>query len=130
MQPRIITAFLIALLSMSVLMPTLAQASDKNAILNRMKQRYPQLLQAQRAGQIGEGWNGYTAVPPQAGQVPGNVQQIVAAENQDRKQLYAILAKELNVSVATVAANNRTRLYEKAESGIWLQKPNGSWVKK
>lgn len=131
-MPRLLLSILIATLSLGVLMPVSVFADDgnKTAILDRMKQRFPQLLTAQKSGQIGEAWSGYVAVPPQAAKVSDAVRKLVTDENNDRKALYAILAKELEVSVSTVASNNRTRLYKKAASGVWLQKPDGTWVQK
>lgn len=132
MMRRLIFPVLIGLLSIGALLPDLVSADEsaKKAILDRMKERFPKLLAEQNAGRIGEAWSGYAAVPPEAGRVSDSVRKLVSNENRDRKALYAILAKELNVSVSTVASNNRTRLYKKAASGVWLQKPDGNWVKK
>ena len=123
----------VAMLSLVGLTSLPAQAQtgdDKAAVLERMKQRYPQLLAAKRKGEIGEMWSGYVAVPPAAGQVSQAVKKTVADENKDRKTLYRILAKELNVNEATVASNNRTRIYKQAEKGAWLQTPQGNWTQR
>lgn len=125
-----LTVTMLSLLGLLSL-PAQAQAdSDKATVLERMKQRFPQMLAAKRKGEIGEMWSGYVAVPPAAGQVSQAVKKIVADENKDRKALYRILAKELNVSEATVASNNRTRIYKQAEKGAWLQTPQGNWTQR
>lgn len=122
------------LLGLSV-MPVAAQADSdssdaKQAVLQRMRNRFPQVLQAQREGLVGENYRGYLEIPSDAGNVPADTRKLVQAQNNDRKQLYTILAKELNTTPEKVASRNRIRLYERAEQGFWLQRPDGAWYRK
>ena len=51
-------------------------------------------------------------------------------ENKDRRDLYAILAQRLNVTVTIVGQGRAEDLRKKSASGVWLQDPSGKWYLK
>jgi uncharacterized protein YdbL (DUF1318 family) len=57
-------------------------------------------------------------------------EQLVADENQDRKTIYAHIAAQQNTSLSVVEKNRALQLAERAAPGTYVQKPDGTWVKK
>ena len=107
------------------------------ALQQSMKQRYPDLERMRDAGRIGETFDGFVAVvkaehadvkvDPKAKNSP-TVAQLAAAENDDRKALYALLAD--GVKPAEVARQNAIRILDRAEAEHWFRLEDGRWVQK
>ncbi len=105
-----------------------AQAQDKQKVTQSMQERYSKLLQAKDQGLVGEAWNGLVSVVRD--NVPQNIQDLVEAENKDRRTLFQIVAKETGASVQEVARQNRIRMYRLAKDEHFLQDQNRNWVRK
>lgn len=92
----------------------------------RMKQRLPAILQMKQQGIVGENARGYLEY------VSGNRanQQIVNAENSDRKKVYSMIAKQQGVPLDKVERLRAAQIVQKAAKGEFLKKGNGSWYKK
>lgn len=102
------------------------QAQDKDAVTNSMKERYPALLQAKGDGLIGEAWNGLVGVVnPSASE---EVKALADAENQDRRSLFQIIARDTATPIQEVARQNRIRMYRLAEDNHYLQNQNRQWL--
>jgi uncharacterized protein len=54
----------------------------------------------------------------------------VAAENKDRKTIYAYIAKQQNTSLDLVEKRRAIALAERAAPGEFIQNADGSWIKK
>jgi uncharacterized protein YdbL (DUF1318 family) len=95
-------------------------------IKERMKQRLPVIKGLKAKGIIGEDNKGYL------GFVSGNkVQQdVIAAENKDRKLIYNHIAKQQNTTIDTVEKKQAKRKADKAKSGQFFQNGKGEWIKK
>ena len=93
-----------------------------------MKQRHAALLQAKDNGLVGEAWNGLVALVRDG--APQQVQNLVRAENEDRKMLFKIIADETGTSVPEVAMQNRIRMYRLAEEDHFVQDQDRNWVRK
>ena len=57
-------------------------------------------------------------------------QDVVNAENADRKAVYNRIAKKQKVSAQKVGARRALQIAAKAKSGTWLQRPDGGWYRK
>lgn len=116
----------IALIIAAFLAPAFSFGATKEELQKRFKERYPELRQLKDAGTIGETEAGFVEVV--AG---GNAeaQKLVSAENADRKELYALIAKSEGVSADDVAKQNAQRNFDRARPGDML-KVGGSWKKK
>lgn len=95
-------------------------------IKERMKQRLPAIVDLKAKGIVGENNQGYLAF------VTGKKAQenIIASENQDRKTIYSHIAKQQNTSLKLVEKRRAIQLADRAKSGEFIQKSNGTWVKK
>ncbi|MFW6179229.1 MAG: YdbL family protein [Desulfohalobiaceae bacterium] len=111
-----------------LLLVTGVQARDKQEVVQSMKDRHSELQQAKDQGLVGEAWNGLVAVVQD--DASQKVQDLVQAENQDRKELFKIIAQETDAAVQEVAKQNRIRMYRLAEDGHFVQDQNRNWVRK
>ncbi|HPA14557.1 MAG TPA: YdbL family protein [Desulfobacterales bacterium] len=94
-------------------------------IKTRMKDRLPVIKALKMQGIIGENNRGYL-------QFPGDKREkedVVAAENQDRKTVYSAIAKQQNTTVEVVEKHRAAQIETKAEPGEWLQDANGKWYR-
>lgn len=114
-------------------------SDDTKALKQRFKERFPTLLALENAGKIGETYKGYIDVvdPGYRGQKvdpsepeSATIADLVAAENDDREALYDLLAAQLKVTRAQVAARNARRNFAKARPEHYLQLDSGAWVQK
>ncbi|ACV68478.1 YdbL family protein [Desulfohalobium retbaense] len=118
----------IGILSTALLCVATVQAQNKQAVVQSMKQRHAALLQAKDNGLVGEAWNGLVALVRDG--APQQVQNLVRAENEDRKTLFKIIADETGTSVPEVAMQNRIRMYRLAEGDHFVQDQDRNWVRK
>jgi uncharacterized protein YdbL (DUF1318 family) len=104
------------------------------ALRNSMQQRHAKLAPLYAAGAVGQADDGTVALRDASG-LPlaqrGQVNSLIAAENQDRLALYREIARanghpEWEVEVRRTFAQ---RWIDRAQSGWWVQR-GGSWVKK
>lgn len=107
-------------------MLTFAGSVSAQGIKERMKERLPVIAELKKQGIVGEDNQGYLAFV-------GNEKShetLIAQENQDRKTIYAHIAAQQNTSISVVEKNRALQLAERAAPGTYIQKPDGSWVKK
>ncbi len=97
-----------------------------DAIKDRMLQRLPAIADLKTKGVIGEDNRGYL------GYVTGNraMEDVIAAENADRKTVYEIFAKQQNTGLDVVETVQGARKAEKANPGEFYQNREGNWIKK
>ena len=114
----------IFLVLLGVLVATTAAWSG--GIKERMTQRLPVIESLKAQGIVGETNQGYL------GFVSSNRtgQDVVAAENQDRKSIYTHIAKQQKVSVELVQQRRAKTLAGRAKPGHYIQKASGAWIKK
>ncbi len=99
-----------------------AFASD---IKSRMMERLPVVKELKAKGVIGENNRGYLEF-----RGPKENGNVIAAENQDRKTVYAAIAKQQGVSLDVVEVHRAVMIEKKAVPGEWLQDANGKWYQK
>lgn len=105
-----------------------AFAQTKEEITSSMRDRYPALLEAKNKGLVGEAWTGLAGLVD--ANAPAAVQNLISAENNDRRALFQVIARETGTSVEEVARQNRIRMYRLSEDNHFLQDQNREWVKK
>ena len=118
--------FLIALLALFFIPATISFAADKGELQKRFKARYPQLLSLMKSGVIGETEAGFVDFVKSPD--PKHA-EVVNDENSDRRELYAILAKETSTSADVVAERAAKRNIEKLANGMFYRE-SGAWKKK
>ncbi len=113
--------FVFSLIAAMFAMPAFA-----GSIKERMKQRLPAVIQLKSEGIVGEDNQGFLAF------VNGNKgpSDVVTQENQDRKIVYTKIAQQQKTSPVLVGQRRAIQLFELAKSGEFVQKPDGSWLKK
>ncbi|WP_309384287.1 YdbL family protein [Cerasicoccus frondis] len=104
-----------------------ASAADLNAVKQAMKQRLPQVESLWSQGLIGENNQGYVEA---RGSLSPEQTKLIAAENADRKTVYAAIAQSANVSPAQVGQQRAAQISKGAKPGLWLQDTKGNWYKK
>ncbi len=115
-----LTPFILALI---LVFTSIAAAQG---IKERMTKRLPVITDLKSKGIVGENNQGYLDfVSSQRAQ-----ESVVAAENQDRKTIYAHIAKQQNASVELVAKRRAKQLINRAAPGQYIQNDAGGWVKK
>ena len=100
-------------------------AADTTSIKSRMKARLPIIKALKKNGIVGENNKGYLEFI-----VNKNKEDLVNAENQDRKTIYSAIAQQQGTTIDVVEIHRAAQIEQKAESGEWLQDANGKWYQK
>jgi uncharacterized protein YdbL (DUF1318 family) len=123
MKPRPLTKIFAFLLIGLFIGGPMLYADD---IKTRMKNRLPVILELKAKGIVGENNKGYLEF------VGGKSENadVVAAENEDRKTVYAAIAKQQGTTVELVGKRRALQISQKADAGDWLQDASGNWYQK
>ncbi len=123
-------SFVVSLLALALLPCAPAGAAAReDELKERFKERYPQLQSLKKSGVIGETFGGYVeAVDKKAADKAA--EKLVDEENQDRTELYDLIARKEGVTREKVAERNARRVFEKAKPGEYLKGSDGKWKKK
>ena len=114
----------IVTLAMLIASPVALFAASKDELQKRFKERYPKVVELKQKGAIGETDEGYLDV------VQGSEgSDVVSSENADRRELYALIAKETSTSAEQVAKQAAQKNFQKAKKGEYL-KHEGKWRQK
>ena len=102
----------------------------------QMRQNHKQLEPFYNSGAVGIANQGFLTIREDSSlslAQKGTLRSLVQKDNEAREQLYAEVAKALDLKpnqVADVQEIFARTWQEKAESGWWIQKDNGQWVQK
>ncbi|MFZ9746371.1 MAG: YdbL family protein [Opitutaceae bacterium] len=118
---------LLLLLTGALWLPAALPAQDLGAIRARMEQRLPNVAAAKDKGVAGENNRGYLEA---RGAPSSGDQQVIQAENGDRRQVYAAIAAETGSSADEVGRKRAAQLAELARPGHWIQGADGAWRRK
>ena len=100
-----------------------ASADD---LKTRMKKRLPVLKELKAKGIVGEDNKGYLQFVGAKKEKP----DVIAAENKDRKTVYAAIAKQQGTTAELVGKRRALQIAKKADPGEWVQDAGGNWNKK
>lgn len=95
-------------------------------IKTRMKNRLPAIMALKDKGVVGETNKGYLQFRGAAKEK----EDVVKAENTDRKKVYAAIAKQQGVTIDVVEKRRALQIAQKARPGHWLQDEAGKWYQK
>lgn len=91
-----------------------------------MKQRRPVLTKLKNSGVIGENYKGYIEYRTKKREQT----VLVRAENQDRAEVYAQVARKNGTTTALVGKEYAEQIAEEGKKGQWFQRENGNWYQK
>ncbi len=106
------------------------------ALKQSMIQRSPKLTPFYEGGNIGETNEGLIEIRDDAGlnlKDKATLRSLEKEENNDRRSLYAEVAKALDIDSSQISRIQKIFAQEwikNARPGWWIQKENGQWVKK
>ena len=103
-----------------------ATAVSADDIKARMKNRLPVIKELKAKGIVGEDNKGYLQF------VGGKKEKadVVAAENKDRKTVYAAIAKQQGTTAELVGKRRALQIAKNANKGAWMQDQSGKWYQK
>lgn len=96
------------------------------SIKERMASRIPAINALKDQGLVGENNGGYLEY--RSSNRPS--QDVVSAENNDRKSVYSAIAKKEGASAELVGQRRAKMIADNGKSGHWFQSPDGSWYTK
>ena len=105
-------------------------ADRKAELKERFRSRDQRLDAYKKDGKIGETTEGFIEAVKKAYLDDETLARLVKEENADRKELYAIIAKETNATPEVVADQNARRNFQRARPGEWLKAASGEWRQK
>lgn len=115
---------------LSVLIFILLAVSFAGAAADGLKEsmaaRLPEIMALKNKGIIGEDNQGYLQFVGAAKEKD----DLMQAENNDRRQVYQAIAKQEGTTVDLVGRRRAQQIMGIAQSGHWLQDANGRWYKK
>ncbi|MBF0241267.1 MAG: YdbL family protein [Desulfamplus sp.] len=118
--------FSVAVYTILILFVAASLNISADDIKDRMKQRLPVIVEMKKQGIIGENSSGYLEYRTNN---RAN-QSVVDSENRDRKEVYSAIAKQQGVLIEKVEELRAAQIVQKAVSGEWLKKADGSWYQK
>jgi uncharacterized protein len=125
MKMKALLAILVVPL-LTLLLPASASGADMQELQQRFKERFAKLQELKSAGTIGETSEGFVEFVKDKS---SDAAKLVEAENSDRRELYALLAKDEGTTAERVGRRNAQRNFDRARSGEWLRKA-GKWEQK
>ena len=118
---------IIALLSVFILGMLINNVySSSSEIKQRMISRLPLIQALKDKGIVGENNKGFLEFI--GGKKEGA--DVVQAENKDREEVYAAIAKQQGTTVEVVGKHRAIQITKNARAGEWLQDGKGKWYKK
>lgn len=101
-------------------------AQDLGAVRQRMVDRLPELDRLKAAGVIGETNVGFVELRT----TKMEAAEVTKAENEDRKVVYAAIARQTGASAYEVARARARQIAAASAAGVWLQNDDGEWYRK
>ena len=121
-----IRTFSVVVISLLVVLFTTVASSSAEDTKSRMKKRLPIIIELKAKGIVGEDNRGYL----QFVGTKREKEDVVTAENNDRKSVYSAIAKKQGATVDFVGKRRARQITEKAKKGEFLQDESGKWYKK
>ena len=121
-----IRTFSVVVISLLVVLFTTVASSSAEDTKSRMKKRLPIIIELKSKGIVGEDTRGYL----QFVGTKREKEDVVTAENNDRKSVYSAIAEKQGATVDFVGKRRAKQIVEKAKKGEFLQDESGKWYKK
>lgn len=116
------------LLALSLLPVIVAgQSSTIAEATERMKDRLSNIDALKSSAKVGEDNQGYLAA---RATLSREEQELLNAENRDRRLIYQHVARNSRQSVQEVGVQRAARIATLARKGVWLQNQRGEWYQK
>jgi uncharacterized protein YdbL (DUF1318 family) len=115
----------IAIICALLISPAWLSAATQDDIIARQKKRAAQLQELKADGTIGETDAGYVEFVTSA----SRGEEVVQDENADRRELYALVAKDAGTTPEDVAKHAAQKIFQRAKKGDYL-KYAGKWRRK
>lgn len=100
------------------------RAADLSAVKARMSERLGKVVALKQSGSVGENNLGYLTARKA---LSGEEAKMVAAENADRRVVYAAIAAKTKTSVGKVGKTRAASIRKTAPKGTWVQLASGAW---
>ena len=123
MKTRICAIFISFLLVTFLFSNTFAFGQDIKA---RMKARLPIIVELKAKGIVGEDAQGFLQFVGQKKEK----EDVVNADNADRKKVYKAIAKQRETTAELVGQRRALQIAKKAKAVTWLQNQSGEWYQK
>jgi uncharacterized protein len=123
MKNRMVVLWVLAFTAILLATSSVSFAQDIKA---RFKERLPKIIELKSQGIIGENNQGYLDFVGSVRQM----QDVVDAENRDRRIVYEEIARQQGTTVQTVGQRRALQLRDLANSGDWVQDDAGRWYRK
>ena len=104
-----------------------AFAADLGQVKAAMKERQPVIEALWAEGKIGENNQGYLEARTE---LSGGEQELVKAENADRKVVYTVIARSTQSTPKAVGVQRAIQISKRAAKGLWLEDAEGKWYRK
>ncbi|MCC5807843.1 MAG: YdbL family protein [Opitutales bacterium] len=95
--------------------------------VDRMRERQPAVDEMKLAGVVGENNLGFLEARED---LEDAREALLRAENADRREVYAMIARRTNSSAEEVGQQRAIRIAQQAREGVWLQDARGRWYRK
>ncbi len=119
------TSYWRLLLALSAALILVSAPVAAQGIKARIEARLPVILDLKARGVVGENNLGFIEFVG-----PAERTAEVAAENADRRQVYAAIAKQTGTSQEVVGRRRALQIAENSRPGDRLQRPDGTWYTK
>lgn len=97
------------------------------SVSDRMGERLPAIDVLKMEGLFGENNEGFLAA---RGSLSDDQQDLLEAENTDRRALYGLIAGKTQTLTEEVGKQRAARIAQQAKAGLWIQNSAGEWVRK
>ena len=124
MKTQLIRSLVIVVLFSFAVPMTQAQDAD---LKQRLEQRLPTMDALRQRQIVGENNRGFLEV---RGQATTEETQLVEAENRDRAEVYAIIARRSETTVDTVGRTRAKKIAASSVTGALVQDAEGNWAVK
>ena len=140
---KTITLALCLLFALTTITPAVLAESNraqptKDQLKEQFKSRDAELKALKKKGQVGETIDGYIDAVDSAAASDAAITSLLAAENKDRRDLYQLLADEINkenpkapvkATMETIASRNAIRNIEHAGPDEFLRVAKDHWIR-
>lgn len=124
---KMLIVFAVLMLAVPSFLPV-ASAQDAATIKQNMIKRLPSITELKTKGLIGEDNLGYLAAV--SGQLSAADQEIINAENADRKTVYEAIARQTGANAELVGKQRAKQIAQQAAAGEFVMDEQGKWSKK